>query len=213
MAFFPMFVDLTDEKCLVVGGGRIALRKVQVLLDFDASVLVVAREISKEIKALLPENKALSLEEREFKQEDIEGCVMVVVATNDEEFNERISKLCRSRNIPVNVVDDKEKCSFIFSSYVKEKNVVGAFTSGGSSPVLAQYLKKKTEDFLTPEIGDLGEVFGSQRAYILENIKDENQRKSIFMHFIHETVSAGRAPESKEITEYIDGIKETDSRQ
>lgn len=198
MAYFPMFVDLTGQKCLVVGGGKVALRKVQVLLDFDAVVHVVAREISEDILRISDER--LFLEEREFAESDIEGCALVVVATDEGGFNQRISELCRGRHIPVNVVDDKEKCSFIFPSYVKEKNLVGAFTSSGNSPVLAQYIKDKASEIITPRLGELNEALGTLRPMILDEVKDEKTRKIVFKRIIEEAIAKDEIPTEREIT-------------
>ena len=141
MAYFPMFVDLTDANCLVVGGGSVALRKVNVLLDFGAKVHVIAKEISMDLAALSEKMDHLLLEQREFTPFDLQDRKLVIVATSDNELNGQIYMMCSEGGIPVNVVDDQEKCSFIFPSYIKEQNLVGAFSSGGNSPALTQYLK------------------------------------------------------------------------
>ena len=116
MAYFPMFIDISDKICLVVGGGKVALRKVQVLLDFDARVVVVAREIIQELTDMAPDDckndnkadkpKPLTLQKRPFEDSDLEGVFLVVVATDDNVLNQHISDLCRRQRIPANVVDD-----------------------------------------------------------------------------------------------------------
>ena len=220
MAYFPMFIDLTGQSCLVVGGGRIALRKVQVLLDFDAHVTVVASEICDEIKKIgIERNRAdnvnasiqdestkssgmlgnLSLHERKFIDSDIEGKALVVAATNNEELNERISTLCQKANIPINVVDDKEKCSFIFPSYIKEKNLVGAFSSGGNSPVLSKFLKDEMSDVLTSQMGELNEILGRWRPEILKKYPNESERKEFFERVIEIERKDGKVPDDTEI--------------
>ncbi len=203
MPYFPMFVDITGQKCLVVGGGRVALRKVQVLLDFDANVLVVAKEISDDIKAIAEELEQspvrLILQEKEFGEPDMEGAALVVVATSDNALNSRISVLCRHKGIPVNVVDDKEKCSFIFPSYVKEGDLVGAFSSGGNSPVLAKYLKDKTGDFLTPELGELNDLLGEWRSTVIDKVPDESGRKAVFERILDSYIATGKLPSEAEI--------------
>ena len=104
MSYFPMFIELRDKKCLVVGGGRIALRKVEVLKDFGADVSVAAPVILQEIS----EMKGVSCRRKQFGQEDLEGQELVVAATDDKELNHRISRACRKKNIPVNAVDQME---------------------------------------------------------------------------------------------------------
>ena len=168
MAYFPMFVDLTDSNCLVVGGGSVALRKVNVLLDFGARVHVIAREISMELAALSEETDHLLLEQREFEIYDLQDRRLVVAATSDNELNQQISSICKEGNIPVNVVDCPELCTFIFPSYLKEKNLVGAFSSSGNSPALTQFLRNKEKEVLTPKLGELNEMLGRWREPIFE---------------------------------------------
>lgn len=203
MPYFPMFVDITGQKCLVVGGGRVALRKVQVLLDFSANVLVVAKEITDDIKTIAEELEQspvrLILQEKEFEETDIEGTSIVVVATSDNHLNARISALCHQKGIPVNVVDDKEKCSFIFPSYVKEGDLVGAFSSGGNSPVLAKYLKDKTTGFLTPGLGELNDLLGEWRMTIINQMPDESGRKAVFKRILDFYIKSGKLPSEDEI--------------
>ncbi len=177
MAYFPMFVDLTQKECLIVGGGEVALRKVQVLLDFDAKVLVIAKAISKDIVEISLENPNLTIKERDFLESDIQGKKLVVAATSDEELNKQIFQLCEAINIPVNVVDVQDKCSFIFPSYVKENDVVGAFSSGGKSPILTQHLRDREKEIITPELGALNDELGEIREELKKTIPDQKERK------------------------------------
>lgn len=188
MAYFPMFIDLTDSSCLIIGGGQVAYRKVKVLLDFDARVTVIANEVSPKIRAIAEENDNLQIEERQFIDSDLLGRKLVVVATNDNDFNRLVSEKCNNANIPVNVVDDQEKCSFIFSSYVKEGDLVGAFSSSGKSPVLTQYLRDKEKATITPELGALNEKMGELRKTLIETIPDEEERKIVIKKMIESTI-------------------------
>ena len=134
MAYFPMFVQLKNKKCLVIGGGRIALRKIEVLKDFEADVTVIAPEMIPQIRQIDKIRRIF----RTFMEEDFKEAELVVAATNDPKVNSEISKICMQKKIPVNAVDQKEDCSFIFPSYVKEGEVVAAFSSGGQSPMITQ---------------------------------------------------------------------------
>lgn len=177
MAYFPMFIDLNDENCLIVGGGSVALRKVQVLLDFGARIHLVAKTISEEIREIEKRTDKLLLEERAFEPDEVRGYRLVIVATNDKNLNMRISEICNLRSIPVNVVDDKENCSFIFPSYLKRGDIVGAFSSGGKSPYLTQYLRDKMRDSITPKIGQINDKLGEIREQLKETCPDEKERK------------------------------------
>lgn len=110
MSYFPMFIQLKGESCLVVGGGAVALRKVEVLQDFGAAVLVTAPAILPEIKS----RNGVRWREGCFDPRDLKGQRLVVAATDCKEENHRISLLCRERGIPVNAVDQTEDCDFIF---------------------------------------------------------------------------------------------------
>ncbi|MBE5904256.1 MAG: bifunctional precorrin-2 dehydrogenase/sirohydrochlorin ferrochelatase [Pseudobutyrivibrio sp.] len=209
MAYFPMFVDLTDANCLVVGGGSVALRKVNVLLDFGAKVHVIAKEISMDLAALSEETDHLLLEQREFTPFDLQYRKLVIVATSDNELNGQIYMMCSEGGIPVNVVDDQKKCSFIFPSYIKEQNLVGAFSSGGNSPALTQYLKNKEKEILTPRLGELNEVLGRWRQPIKELFPLESSRKSAFEQLIDYALCYDGIPTDEEIEELLGAISMT----
>ena len=116
MGYFPFFMDMEGQKGLVVGGGEVALRKVLKLLPFHPKLTVVAPVIKKEL-LVIQEIKCL---QRPFKREDIGGQMFVLAASDEKEVNREAARLCKEQNIPVNVVDDKEACSFLFPALVKE---------------------------------------------------------------------------------------------
>jgi len=209
MAYFPMFVDLTDSNCLVVGGGSVALRKVNVLLDFGAKVHVIAREISMELAALSEETDHLLLEQREFEIYDLQDRKLVVAATSDNELNQQISSICKEGNIPVNVVDCQELCTFIFPSYLKEQNLVGAFSSSGNSPALTQFLRNKEKEVLTPKLGELNEMLGRWRKPIFELFPMESARKSAFEQLIDYALCYDGIPTDEEVEELLGAISMT----
>lgn len=196
MAYFPMFVDLTNQPCLVVGGGQVAYRKVMTLLDFDAKVIVVAKDICENISRMIEEKEyEIEVVRRTFEESDCDGKKLVIAATDDEQLNHDISQCCKAREIMVNAVDQKEDCSFIFPSYVKEQELVAAFSSSGNSPVLTQYLKAKEKDILTPFLGELCEYMGSIREDIIHNYATEAQRRAVFKDIVDTAIKTGKLPE------------------
>ena len=180
MAYFPMFVNLKDQPCLVVGGGMVAYRKVKVLLDFEARVVVVGENICDKIYEIVKKSNQLELQKKCFEGADCDNMFMVIAATDDNLLNHHIAEICNSKGIMVNAVDQKEDCSFIFSSYIKEKNLIAAFSSSGNSPVLAQYLKSQEKEILTPFLGELNEYMGKIRKRVIEKYDTEEKRKEIF---------------------------------
>lgn len=195
MAYFPMFVNLKDQPCLVVGGGMVAYRKVKVLLDFEARVVVVGENICDKIYEIVKKSNQLELQKKCFEDADCDNMFMVIAATDDKLLNHHIAEICNSKGIMVNAVDQKEDCSFIFSSYIKEKNLIAAFSSGGNSPVLAQYLKSQEREILTPFLGELNEYMGKIRKYVIENYDTEEKRKEIFKEIVNTAIENGELPQ------------------
>lgn len=180
MAYFPMFVQLKNKKCLVIGGGRIALRKIEVLKDFEADVTVIAPEMIPQIRQIDKIRRIF----RTFMEEDFKEAELVVAATDDPKVNSEISKICMKKKIPVNAVDQKEDCSFIFPSYVKEGELVAAFSSGGQSPLITQYLKEKIKPDLNEELGQIAQILGSLRDFAKSCIETEQERKAFYKELL-----------------------------
>lgn len=190
-----MFVNLKDQPCLVVGGGMVAYRKVKVLLDFEARVVVVGENICDKIYEIVKKSNQLELQKKRFEDADCDNMFMVIAATDDKELNHHIAGICNSKGIMVNAVDQKEDCSFIFSSYIKEKNLIAAFSSGGNSPVLAQYLKSQEKEILTPFLGELNEYMGKIRKRVIEKYDAEEKRKEIFKEIVNTAIENGELPQ------------------
>lgn len=206
MAYFPLFIDIEKKPCLVAGGGRVALRKVQVLLDFGADVMVIAPVILKEIKEI----QAVTIREREVLPGDLENKVLVVAATDDAAANHQIGENCKEKGILVNAVDQIEDCTFLFPAYVKQKDVVAAFSSSGKSPVLAQYLKAQEEKILTEQIGSMNDLLGNIRARIKQLFDTEEERKCVYQAILMSGISKACIPTDKEIETIIAKFKATE---
>ena len=190
MAYFPMFVNIEEQNCLLIGGGKVALRKLEYLQDFGARVTLVAEEILPEIK----EKEGFILIEKSYEESgvDLEDYMLVILATNDKAFNHKMSQACKELRIPVNAVDDKEACSFILPSYLKEENLVAAFSSGGDAPVAVQYLKEKNRKFITPNLGKLVSYLGSLRPRVKAEYKSIKERKAIYQEILQTGVREKR---------------------
>lgn len=195
MSYFPLFIDLQDKPCLIIGGGRIALRKIQVLQDFGASLYLTAPQILPEILAIA----GIVFQEREYSSQDLDGKTLVVAATDDAALNRRIAADCRLRGIPVNAVDQPADCDFIFPAYLKEGEVVAAFSSGGQSPVTVQYLKDKTRPVLTPLIGRLSAFLGNLRPQIRRCTETEDERRRIYRELLLCGLRRGDLPSEEEM--------------
>lgn len=182
MKYFPIFVDLEDRRVLVVGGGEPALQKVRLLLKTTARVLVVAEAVCDELTALSRIGR-IEIAAREFLPSDLEGAALVYVAGGDAELDSRIATLAKAWEIPVNVVDRPEHCSFITPAIVDRDPVVVAIGTEGTSPVLAQGIKARLESILPHRLGALATKAGQLRSSVGERLRDGTRRRAFWRKF------------------------------
>lgn len=142
--YFPMFIDLTDRKIFVAGGGRIARRRIEALVKFGADIHVAAPQVCPEI-ALLAEEGKIKILLREYRPSDLDGMEFAIAATDDREVNRAVYAECRKRGIPVNVADDKTLCDFYFPALVLTDDVVIGIGSGGESPGRVKEVRQRIE--------------------------------------------------------------------
>lgn len=151
--YFPLFVDISEMKIVMVGGGTIAGRRVKTLTQFSSHITVIAPEISEELKQLEQEGKIRCLY-RKYKHSDIAGADMVLTATNNRDINRAVAEECRGeeaetgRTVLVSVADDKTLCDFYFPSVIKTEEAVIGINSGGASPGTVKALRKKLEEII-----------------------------------------------------------------
>ncbi len=141
MDYLPVFQKITGRLCLVVGGGEVGKRKAGVLLEAGAKVRVVAPEIDPDLAGMPGIEPVVA----RFEEKHLDGVTLIIAATNDRGVNKQVSALAQARNIPVNVVDDPELCSFIMPAIMDRSPLMVAFSSGGASPVLTRMLRGKLE--------------------------------------------------------------------
>ena len=169
MAYFPFFADIEGKKWLIAGGGGVSLRKVRDLLPYGAIIRVVSTDLSAGLLELGADpvyRGRLTLSRRAFEDGDLLDADFVIAATSDQALNSHISAVCHRQGIPVNVVDVKEECSFIFPSIVRDGPVVVGISTGGASPVIARYLKARISRILPDNLGDLAQQLSGYRGRI-----------------------------------------------
>ena len=176
MSYFPFFMEIKGQKCLVAGGGMVALRKIEKLLPFGADITVVSPAFCTEIERM----EGITRICRRFEKGDVEGMLFVIGATDDENVNAEISVLCKEKNIPVNIVDDPAKCTFFFPALVKRGEFVAGFSTGGGSPLAAQYIRKKVEDAVPDGFDRVVEVLSAVREQVKAEVPDIRIREKIF---------------------------------
>ena len=201
MAYFPAFIEIKGRPVLIVGGKRAALKKMEVLLEFEAEITMIAPIFIEEIRQV--DSPLVKRIERTFRVSDVEGMHMVIAATESPEVNHVIAEACRERRILVNAVDQVKDCEFIFPSYVKQGDVVAAFGSSGKSPVVTQYLKEQNRRIVTAELAELTEKLGSLRDQVKEMIPTEKQRKAFYQEILAIGLEEQKVPEENRIQEIL----------
>lgn len=144
-AYFPMFVDITGKKVIVVGGGQIALRRVRTLQKFGADIRVIAPELCGGFREL-EDSGALKIERRAYRSGDVEGADMVIAATDSPAVNCQVHQECKDQGIPVNTADDHRRCDFYFPSVVMTEEVVIGINSGGENPGKVKEVRREIEE-------------------------------------------------------------------
>ncbi len=148
--YYPAFLNLRAVSCVVVGGGNVAVRKVNDLLMAGASVKVIAPDAGLMLKAMAQE-RCLELIPREYRDGDLEGARLVISATDDPQVNRAVAAEARRVGAWVNVVDDPSLCDFIVPALVRRGDLVVAISTGGKSPAMARALRIEMEELLGPE--------------------------------------------------------------
>ncbi len=165
MDYYPVFMNLTDRACLVVGGGNVAEGKVQGLLAAHAAVTVVSPQLSNQLRDLVQSNQIQHVE-REYDSGDIDGQDLCFVATDDGAINARVATDCRDRGIWVNAADDPPNCDFILPSVVRSGKIVVAASTGGSSPAMARRLREELTVFLAEDYAPLADLLAEVRIEV-----------------------------------------------
>ena len=195
MTFLPIFIQLQDRHCLVVGGGAVAARKVGRLLRAAARVTVVAPVLCRELSERRDLGE-IEHEARAFVREDLDGAWLCIAATDDAAQNGQVSALAQERHIPVNVVDDPERCTFIMPSVVDRSPVQIAISTGGASPVLARLLRARLETLVPAAYGRLAVLMAAFRERVKQRFRDVGARRRFWETVLHgpvaEMLFAGR---------------------
>ncbi|AOX99666.1 siroheme synthase CysG [Jeongeupia sp. USM3] len=189
MDYFPLFLNLRRQRCLIVGGGDVALRKARLLLAAGAELIVVSPDLADELAALRDRGE-ITHAQREFDQADIDGMRLVIAATDDEAVNAQVHAECEARNVLVNVVDTPEKCRFIVPSIIDRAPLMVAISTGGAAPVLARQLRARIEATLPHGYGVLARLAGALRERVKTRFGDERARRRFW-----ETALEGPAAE------------------
>ncbi len=171
MAYVPIFLDVTGRRCLVVGGGEVAARKVVSLLDAGAEVTVVSPSLVDELRDLARERRIRYLN-RAYEAGDMAGAALVYAASDDAQLHKRLHDEARAHRIPINVADAPELCTFIAPAVVTRGSLKIAVSTEGASPAMARRIRRRLERLFGPEYGLALEVLRAARNHLKANEPD-----------------------------------------
>ncbi|WP_024697596.1 siroheme synthase CysG [Pseudomonas avellanae] len=202
MEFLPLFHNLRGSRVLVVGGGEIALRKSRLIADAGAVLRVVAPEIETQLRELVAHSGG-ELILRGYSESDLDGCVLIIAATDDEPLNAQVSRDARLRCVPVNVVDAPALCTVIFPAIVDRSPLVIAVSSGGDAPVLARLIRAKLETWIPSSYGQLAGLAARFRNQVKGLLPNVQQRRAfweeVFQGAIADRQLAGQGAEAERL--------------
>jgi uroporphyrin-III C-methyltransferase/precorrin-2 dehydrogenase/sirohydrochlorin ferrochelatase len=204
MDFFPIFLDIKQKRCLVVGGGNIAERKAASLLKSGADVVLVSPNLTQNL-ASWRDQARITHHQREFQESDLDGAHLIIAATNNPTVNQQIADLADAQKIPVNVVDQPERCSFILPSVIDRSPVVAAVSTSGSSPVLARLIRSRMESMIPAGYGRLAELCNRFRQRVKDTFANPADRRLFWERTLEsgvaERVFSGHDSEADELME------------
>ncbi|NRA59423.1 MAG: bifunctional precorrin-2 dehydrogenase/sirohydrochlorin ferrochelatase [Psychrobium sp.] len=182
MQYFPIFVDAKQLNVLVVGGGEVASRKVDLLLKTPALVTVVSPELTDSLRALLQQEKIMHIDGC-YQSNLLQGRQLVFVATANKSLNQEVSEDARQAGVLANVVDSPALCHFITPSIIERAPMTFAISSEGQSPVLVRYWRERLEALIPQNLGQIAAFAGNKRAKIKALLNNVTKRRKFWESF------------------------------
>ena len=175
MDYLPIFLQVRGQRCIVIGGGEVAARKVALLEKAGASIAIVSPVLGETLREACNDGRVEHLATT-FVPQHLTGAKLVIAATGRKEVNQAVAVAARERNVPVNVVDDPTNCEFIMPAIVDRSPLVVAISSAGQAPVLARRIREKIETMLPAKFGLFVEWAGSLRSKVAGRLPESRRR-------------------------------------
>ncbi|WP_229008824.1 siroheme synthase CysG [Methylophilus sp. Leaf408] len=202
MQALPIFFNIAQRRCLVIGGGDVATRKVTMLLKAQGNVVVISPELTSELRQMLEKNEIEYVRDS-FSPGQLTGACLVIAATDDEVVNEAVSVAAKRLNIPVNVVDAPALCTFTMGSIIDRSPVVIAVSSEGNAPVLARHIRSKIETMLPAAYGRIATIAGEFRDQVKARFSTTQSRRRFWENVLNgplvERVLSGQEQAAREL--------------
>jgi precorrin-2 dehydrogenase/sirohydrochlorin ferrochelatase len=183
MKYYPIFLDIKDRDCLVIGGGSVGTRKVKRLLECGAKVTVVSIDVTEKLKEL-SDCGVIQLEKRDFQTADLDDRFLVIGATDNQEMNFKIHAEAEQRGLLCNIADHPNACNFILPSIVNRGDLIIAISTSGKSPAFAKRLRKHLEKEFGDEYAEFLNLMGAIRQKLLSQDHEPEAHKHLFEQLI-----------------------------
>jgi len=183
MSCYPVILELEGKTVLVVGGGKVAQRKIETLLEYGASICIVSKELTHKLKVLV-ESGEIHLRGEEFADKHLDGAFLVIAATDDKRLNHMISEHARKRGLLINAVDQPFDCNFIVPSIIRRGDLLIAISTSGKSPALAKKIRGELERQFGNEYEAFLVLMGRLREEILSMGLSQDENTRIFNEIV-----------------------------
>jgi precorrin-2 dehydrogenase/sirohydrochlorin ferrochelatase len=200
-SYYPIFLDLKGRRCVVVGGGSVAERKVGMLLEHQASVTVISPTLSRGLQHLADQGAVQTIT-RNYQTGDLKGAFLVIVATGDPSINATVAGQARKQRALVNVVDDPKASDFIVPSMVRRGDITIAISTAGKSPALSRKIRSELEKNFGTEYASLALLINEVRSELKRRgvtVNSDDWQEVLDLDSLIDMVQAGRSEEAKAI--------------
>lgn len=187
MKYYPINLDIKNRRCVVIGGGEVAERKVRRLLESNAKVIVVGKKLTAGLLEIKKDGLIEHIED-DYKNIHVNGAFLVIGATDNNETNTEIFKEGRKRGVLVNIVDAPEKCDFILPAIFQQGDLTIAISTGGKSPALAKKLRQEMEFHYGPEYRILLKILGNVRDNVIKKGRSSDDNKELFESVVNSDI-------------------------
>ena len=187
MRYYPVFLNINNRPCLVVGGGGVGTRKVETLLDCGARVTVISPQVSERLSELAGQGRIVLIQ-REYRETDLGDAFLVIGATDNPAVNHRLHRNAEARGRLCNIVDQPDRCNFVLPAVIRQGDLSIAVSTAGKSPAFARHLRRQMESMFGPEYGPFLDLMGAIREKLLARKHPPEYRKSLFEQLIRSSL-------------------------
>ena len=209
MRYYPIGLDISGRRCLVIGAGEVGERKAQRLLECGARVSVVGKQLTPALSGLAQAGRIAHIP-GDYDEGHLEGVFLVIGATDDRDVNERIYRDARKRGVLANIVDDPDRCDFILPALCRQGDLVITVATGGKSPALAKKLRQELEERYGPEYEVLLKIMGELRGKIIDRGQGSDENRKLFETLVDsdilEHIRKGQWKKAEAVVKDITGV-------